>query len=374
MTELEVAARSFFALDRNGRFLSGRAFDRLRPRLASASRPITDAFVFCSGGIEDPAEARAHAARFFGLLQRSLEVLGDWVTPLGIAIHWPSGPFPENGSRELLAHVDDEIPLGPEEEAELDALLQRTPAPDGRKGCRRDPIHGLSLWLTKKRAGEVGERFGREHLAPLWAECPPACRPRLHLIGHSFGARLLTSAVLGGARPESLTLLQAAFSAFAFAEEIPGARGPGYYHRILAERLVAGRIVAVRSIHDPALATLYPRLTGGFRGGRPGRLGRKPGIVAASALGIVGARGAGAPELEIREAQRLGLPLRPIVNVEASALIAGHQDILHPEVATIALMASGLLIGGPDGPRSRPERLTPVRVPAARQDSRRESV
>ena len=72
----------------------------------------------------------------------------------------------------------------------------------------------------KRRAGAVGERFGREHLGPFW-DALPCGRPRLHLVGHSFGAKLLTSAVLGGVHPRSLTLLQAAFSAFAFAPEVP---------------------------------------------------------------------------------------------------------------------------------------------------------
>jgi hypothetical protein len=71
----------------------------------------------------------------------------------------------------------------------------------------------------KRRAGDVGERLGRECLAPLWRSLSRA--PRLHLVGHSFGAKLVTSAVLGGARLESLTLLLGAFSAFAFAPEIP---------------------------------------------------------------------------------------------------------------------------------------------------------
>jgi pimeloyl-ACP methyl ester carboxylesterase len=71
----------------------------------------------------------------------------------------------------------------------------------------------------KRRAGEVGERFAREWVAPLWRALSRP--PRLHLIGHSFGATLVTSMALGGVRPASLTLLLAAFSAFAFAPSIP---------------------------------------------------------------------------------------------------------------------------------------------------------
>ena len=36
---------------------------------------------------------------------------------------------------------------------------------------------------------------------------------------------------------------------------------PGFFHRMLAERLVAGPIVALRPEHDRALGTLYPVAT-----------------------------------------------------------------------------------------------------------------
>jgi hypothetical protein len=361
MTRTRPAPFVFLALERDGRLTTGNALDRIRTRLASAAPPITDAFVFCLDWLEEPAEAKIVAARFFSMLQGWLALLRDRVAPLRIALHWPSRPFAEGPpacvhTDRCLPHlVERQIPLGPEEEAELDALLRRPPRGHGPNGERSDPDHAFTCWVTKKRAGEVGERFGREHLAPLWAECPPARRPRLHLIGHSFGARLLTSAVLGGARPQSLTLLQAAFSAFAFAEEVPGFRAPGFYHRILADRRVAGRIVCVRAAPAPALITLYPILRGASRVARPGRLGRTREVVAASAMGVAGARGVGAPEVEILEAQRLGLPLRPIVNVDASRVIITRQDILHPDVAAIILLASGLLVGGLDGPRPRSE-------------------
>src|SRR5262249_30619466 len=114
-----------------------------------------------------------------------------------------------------------EVPLGPEEDLELDALARQT-----RAG--RSPLEALSFWLMKRRAGLVGERLGRELLAPAFAEMGTRA-PRLHLIGHSFGAKLATSAVLGGIRPESLVLLLAAFSAFSFAEHVPGTKQPGFY-------------------------------------------------------------------------------------------------------------------------------------------------
>jgi hypothetical protein len=111
-----------------------------------------------------------------------------------------------------------EIPASPEEELELDLLARRL-RDAGRGLLPISPFQALSFWVMKRRAGEVGERFGREHLALLRASLKR--RPRLHLVGHSFGGKLVTSIVLGGARPDSVTLLLAAFSAVTFAREIP---------------------------------------------------------------------------------------------------------------------------------------------------------
>jgi hypothetical protein len=232
--------------------------------------------------------------------------------------------------------------------------------------------------------------------------------------------------VLGGAAPQSLTLLLGAFSAFAFAPEIPGFDHAGFYHRVLAERRVAGRIVVLRSDHDTALATLYRAISGSDEVGRTGRIdvgevrrtGRsaahgqaghprtgnrgarhggaaaahgtarrltatpraraatpyvldggpathRAAAVATSALGAIGARGVGAPEIDLIDAQRIGLPRYPIVNVDgsrvcraAAALIGAHRDIHHAEVANLVLLGAGLLVGGPDG--IRPVPLDPV--------------
>ncbi len=169
----------------------------------------------------------------------------------------------------------------------------------------------------------------------------------------------MTSAVLGGARPESLTLLLAAFSAFAFAPEIPRFDRPGFYHHVLAERQVRGPIVVLRSDHDTALATFYSAFAGSSEVGRRRDGARGPGRrtltepVATSALGAVGARGVGAPELDLVDVQRSGIPEYAIVNVDGSRVVrasepfvGAHRDIYHREVAMLVAMAAGLLVGG----------------------------
>ncbi len=376
------------SLARDGRLVSPRPFEAFQQRLRAA----TDCFVFCHGWLNDQAEARQGAQRFFAHLDAALRPLGDRVVSLRVAVHWPSKPLaasePERGARrseaspEPLGSLGDlarrqpgtlarlipalceaEVPLGPEEELELDALVRQ--ADDGalRGGMSLAPLHALSFWLMKRRAGQVGERLGRELLAPALGNLGDRV-PRLHLVGHSFGAKLVSSAVLGGLRPESLVLLLGAFSAFAFAEEVPGTKRPGFYRRVLAERLVAGPIVALRSEHDRALNTLYPVVTWGSQVERaaasPGRRAQVREAVARSAIGAVGVLGVGAPELDLIDAQTTGIP-RHVVTIDASRvvtkeewLIGAHRDIYHDEIANLVLLAAGLLTGGPAGLRPRP--------------------
>jgi hypothetical protein len=393
-------------LGKDGRVADPRAIERLEREVTRAS----DCFVFCHGWLYDQAEAQQEAARFFALLEVALAPLRGRITPLRVGLHWPSKPFadpelarhsalaretghsglwpelerqftaPSRGATKDIEHLLDdlgavEVPLSVEEEVEIDALMGSFDDRAARGGVSLSPFHALSFWTMKRRAGEVGERLGRERFGPLWASLRNP--PRLHLIGHSFGAKLLASAVLGGARATSLTLLLAAFSAFAFAPEVAGLGRPGFYHRILASRLVEDPVVILRSTHDKALGVLYGSGTGSGEADRArgrdggagrttsGRVGHRRTAVAASALGAVGARGVDAPEVDLRDVPRIGIPRYPIVNVDGSrvitaseTLVGAHRDIYHHEVATLVLLAAGLLQPGPEG--LRPARVSPL--------------
>src|SRR5262245_47029017 len=368
----------FLTLTHDGRLRD----EALIPRLLEAGRSATDCFVFCHGWPYDDHEARAEAGRFFGLLDQAMTPLRDRVAPLRVALRWPAallselpGEPPVQGAPSLLGLVpaglsgalarqviEAEVPEGPEDEAELEVLRRQLQAESATTTLSPAAAERLGLWLMKRRAGQVGARFGREYLSVL-----TGC-VRTHLIGHAFGGKLAAAAVLAGARPESLTLVLAAFSAFAFAPAVPGFKRPGVYHALVAQRRIERPIIVLRSDHGQArhqFSPLGPSGAAATRPAAPGRGGHARTVVAISTIGIVGARGVGAPGLTLAEVGRVGLPTYPVVNVDGSAVIkiadtAGgiHDDVAPPAVATLILLAGGLLQGGADG--IRPPRLDPV--------------
>jgi hypothetical protein len=88
-------------------------------------------------------------------------------------------------------------------------------------------LNQLTYYEMNKRFGIVGESLAREVLAKL----SPARLIRLHLVGHSFGGRLVTAAANQLVPPAkldlfSLTILQGAYSHNALARKInPGLAG-----------------------------------------------------------------------------------------------------------------------------------------------------
>lgn len=90
----------------------------------------------------------------------------------------------------------------------------------------REVLRSMSYYEMKNRAGVIGQKG----LGPLIATLAPAGSGlRIHLLGHSFGARLVSFSLTGlpetavdNASPvKSLTLIQGAFSHFSFANPTP---------------------------------------------------------------------------------------------------------------------------------------------------------
>ncbi|MCX4802559.1 serine-threonine protein kinase [Streptomyces sp. NBC_01214] len=213
----------------------------------------------------------------------------------------------------------------------------------GLWGGAKELLRQATYYKMKKRAGVVGERG----LGPVLAQLA-AARPalRFHLIGHSFGARVVSfslRAVPDRARyVKSVTLLQGAFSHYAFADRLPHDKGDGGALRGL-QRRVDGPVVACHSAHDSALRVFYP-LASRMAGDSAGLLGfdERWGAIGHDGVQAV----PGAPRLSLDTVLREGLPASGCVSVDTGSVVrrggapsGAHSDICHEELARVVVTA-----------------------------------
>jgi hypothetical protein len=213
----------------------------------------------------------------------------------------------------------------------------------------KEALRQLTYFEMKKRAGVVG----KQGLGPLLGRIAQADpEVRIHLMGHSFGARLVSFALAGLPDParspvKSLYLLQGAFSHFAFADALPMDRSRGGALKGMAAR-VDGPLVASFSVHDTAVGKLYPLASLSSRDDSAGledRLFRWGGIghdgaqAVDATLAPLGPVGTGYPFSRGR-----------FVNLDGNAIVnrggppaGAHSDIFHPELVWAGLAAAGLV-------------------------------
>jgi hypothetical protein len=212
----------------------------------------------------------------------------------------------------------------------------------------KEALRQATYWQMKNRAGVVGQRG----LGPLLGALD-AARVRVHLVGHSFGARLVSFALAGlppGPSPvRSVTLLQGAFSHYAFADPMPfdaGRRGA------LAGMLprINGPLVACFSEHDAAVGTFYPLAS---FAAQSDSAAVNDALFRWGGMGANGAQAVGAPLDAIQPAgpgaaYRFGVGRA--LNVDASQVVrtggppsGAHSDIVHPELTWIVLSAGGIV-------------------------------
>ncbi len=197
-----------------------------------------------------------------------------------------------------------------------------------------------SLYIMKDRAGRVGANG----VAALLHNIQQSTQAPLHIIGHSFGAKVMLSALAaqaaGGPRARSLLLLQPAVSHLSFAQTVPGRPGPGGYRNVLDR--VVNPIVATYSANDVPLHTIYHLAL--LRRGDLGELeiaatettaGNPPNAYAA--LGGYGPRGAGERLLDTipGPGEAIDLAGRRIIGLDGSRAnrIDSHGGVATPFTA-----------------------------------------
>jgi pimeloyl-ACP methyl ester carboxylesterase len=119
----------------------------------------------------------------------------------------------------------------------------------------RNAIRLASLYLMKDRAGTVGENGAAALLRGLLQKS----QAPLHVIGHSFGCKVVMSALAADPKPgrkvRSVLLLEPAISYLSFAETVPGRDGPGGYRPVLD--LVETPVFSTYSASDFPLHAIY---------------------------------------------------------------------------------------------------------------------
>jgi hypothetical protein len=192
-------------------------------------------------------------------------------------------------------------------------------------------IRTATVYQMKDRAGRVGFHG----VGPLLTELLSAGDARIHLIGHSYGGKIVLSAAsFGEALPRnvhSILLLQPAVSHLCFASEVPKSGKPGGYRPVL-ERVI-NPILSTFSKHDfPLTKTFHLALRrkddlGEARIAAPGEPPSKY-----AALGGFGPRRCGEKLVEIHDVN-VPYQLDPntkIFGLKGDRTISGHGDISNP--------------------------------------------
>ncbi len=247
-------------------------------------------------------------------------------TPKDLAGSWLAGPPLVTVPASEVADDDDWGTV-----TETDVAPQ--PAALWNKLKPRDAIRAASVWLMKDRAG----RIGTAAVGPLIREALAKSDARVHLIGHSFGGKVMCSALCAEPvqRPvHSVLLLQPAVNHLCFAESVPGVGRPGGYRPALDR--VERPIFSTYSAHDAPLTKFFH-----WALRRKGDLG-EPQVAAwpeppsdYAALGGFGPHGADADTQWVtlhkpEESYTLD-PDKKIAAVDGTVGIRGHGAISVPE-------------------------------------------
>ena len=196
----------------------------------------------------------------------------------------------------------------------------------GFKAAALNVLNFTTYFEMKARAGTVG----KNGVAPLIDTLAPGVQ-RVHLIGHSFGGRVVSAAAANSNTDKirSMSLLQTAFSHNGFSK-----RMSGFFRAVVDRKRVNGPILVTHTKNDKAVGVAYP-LASRISGDRTAAFGDENDVF--GGLGRNGAQQMDAGETVVGKLLPLGgnytFQVGKFFNLEASPFITGHSDITGKEVA-----------------------------------------
>ena len=209
----------------------------------------------------------------------------------------------------------------------------------------QEVLRGMTYWQMKNRAGVVGE----VGLGPLIGRLRTRHEDTsISLIGHSFGARVVSYSLKGLPAPhqvQAVTLLQGAFSHFAFADVLPmDQKRSGAL--VGQQAKVVGPVTACYSKFDSAVGVMYP-LASMVKGEDAAAL-----VKATFRFGGMGHDGhqQGVPELKLLPpGEGYDFNSHELVNINAERVVrngkppsGAHSDIIYDDLAWVVVSATGL--------------------------------
>jgi hypothetical protein len=209
---------------------------------------------------------------------------------------------------------------------------------EGTLAAARRIANYATYFQMKSRAGAVG-RGGAATVLGRVREKQPTLR--MHLVGHSFGARLVTAAASRlppDSGPTTLTLLQAAFSHNALSRKFDR-QHDGAFRTVLSDRRLTGPIVITHTKNDVAVGIAYPLASKIARDAAAG-LGDKD-----DPYGGMGRNGAqhtpevADTETELRSSGAYSFARGKVFNLLSDRFIKDHGDITGPQVVNAVVHA-----------------------------------
>jgi hypothetical protein len=251
--------------------------------------------------------------------------------------------FHKEGAKALLNRLQDNIRQSAPRAKNSGGAASLSGAAGGMGGTfnglfegARNLLNYVTYYQMKERAGAVGKTGLTPVLKELKKNYPDL---KLHLIGHSFGARLVTSAAsnVGKGAIDTLVLLQAAFSHYGFAQNYAGG-SDGLFRAAITSQKVKGPVLITHTHNDSAVGTAYALAS---------RIARQAGSALGGASDLYGGMGANGAQLTpeanndfiLSSQSKYNFKPGKIYNLKADGCIGDHSDICKKEVASAVARA-----------------------------------